>query len=62
MSKDSIIRDKFDFEIGHLVKSPCHECENKEHFPKCYNECKVLDKVREVLARGVSCTYSSYGS
>ena len=62
MSNKPIIRDTFDFDIGHLIKSPCNECDQKDKFPKCFNGCEVLDSIREVLAKGVSCTYSSYGS
>jgi hypothetical protein len=52
-------RDKFDFEIGFLVKSPCKSCEKKDQFPKCFDTCSILDNIRGILASGISCTYST---
>jgi hypothetical protein len=52
----TIIRDKFDFEVGYLVKSPCIQCESKKNLPKCIDHCQILDKIREKLARGISCS------
>ncbi len=56
-----IKRDKFDFDIGYLIKSPCRECPNQENLPKCSDACVILDDIRLMLAKGVSCTgkYSS---
>lgn len=50
----------FDFEIGYLVKSPCRECPERERFPACAQDCKILDRVQRALARGVTstCSYS----
>ncbi len=48
------IRDKFDFEVGYLVKSPCTQCDLKDTFPKCFDTCNTLDTVREKLTRAVS--------
>ncbi len=52
-----IKRDKFDFEVGYFVKSPCKECEKREMFPKCSDDCTILDNIHTVLARCVSCSY-----
>ena len=52
----SVKRDKFDFEIGYLVKSPCKECINRDNLPKCSNECSLLDRIQVILSRGVSCS------
>lgn len=60
--KMTIERDKFDFDIGHLVKSPCNTCSQRDKFPQCSDKCEILDKIREHLARGVSSSYSSYES
>ncbi|RJP86105.1 MAG: hypothetical protein C4518_14780 [Desulfobacteraceae bacterium] len=51
-----IKRDKFDFEIGYLVKSPCRECPNLNNLPKCSDACVILDDIRVILAKGISCT------
>ena len=57
-----IKRDKFDFEIGYLVKSPCRDCAHRKNLPKCADQCSLIDKVRIILARGISCAgrYSIY--
>jgi len=47
---------KFDFEIGHLVKSPCKGCSKREKFPECMDTCRVIDKIHEILADGISCS------
>ena len=51
-----IIRDTFDFEIGHLAKSPCKGCTRRQNLPECAETCRVLDRVRTILAKGISCT------
>ena len=57
-------RHRFDFDIGYLVKSPCRECTDRYLFPDCMNACLSLEKIRTVLANGVSCSrsYSSVES
>jgi len=52
----TVKRDKFDFEIGYLVKSPCKECPYRESLPKCSSECTLLDRIQMILSRGISCT------
>lgn len=47
----TVYRFKFDFELGHLVKSPCKECEEWEKsFPKCAEVCELLDRLQQLLA------------
>lgn len=57
-----IKRDKFDFEIGYLVKSPCRDCAHRKNLPQCSDQCGIIDKIRILLARGISCSgrYSIY--
>jgi hypothetical protein len=45
----------FDFDIGHLVKSPCKECPTHENFPGCMENCEVLDQIQMVLSDSISC-------
>jgi hypothetical protein len=52
-------RHRFDFDIGHLVKSPCRECRDNGLLPACMDACPMLDRIRTVLANSVSCTRSS---
>jgi len=55
-------RDRFDFEIGYLTKSPCINCDNKKERPKCHTNCQILDKIQTTLARGISSQSSKYES
>lgn len=43
-----------DYEIGHLVKSPCKDCETRYRFPKCMTACADLDRIQTVLAQSIS--------
>lgn len=54
----TFIRNKFDFEIGYFIKSPCKECEKWDSFPNCLDNCALLDKIHAILAEGISCNYS----
>ncbi len=50
-----IKRDKYDFEIGYITKSPCLECRQYEDmFPKCISDCKIIDLMQTILAAGIS--------
>lgn len=57
-------KHRFDFDIGHLVKSPCRECVDRGLLPDCSDGCLPLDKIRTVLANSISCSrsYSSLES
>ena len=46
----------FDFEIGYLIKSPCKECDTRQEFPGCLDDCSALDKIHEALSKVISCT------
>ncbi len=48
-------RDKFDFEVGYFIKSPCRDCDRKKEFPACFKTCTVLDRVQTRLAETISC-------
>lgn len=51
-----VLRYKFDFEIGYLVKSPCKECETIDRFPDCIDDCDKLNQIHSVLCEAISCT------
>jgi hypothetical protein len=55
----TVKRDKFDFEIGYFIKSPCRECDIRESFPECLSECGMLDRLQTIIACGVPSCYSS---
>jgi hypothetical protein len=52
----NVLRYRFDFEVGYLIKSPCRECQNDNHLPGCADDCDVLEKIQTLLAEGISCT------
>lgn len=54
----TFIRYRFDFDIGYLVKSPCRDCEERDLFPNCLDECSIIDRIHEVLSE---CVTSSKG-
>ena len=55
-SIDTEINFKFDFEIGYLIKSPCKACDNRHDFPRCADNCVLLDRIQQMLAGAISCT------
>lgn len=48
-------RSRFDFDVGYLVKSPCRECPQRPEFPRCREDCRLIDRIQAVLAETVSC-------
>jgi len=58
--KTHINRDRFDFEIGYLTRSPCLVCENRKNLPRCHQDCAVLDIIQTTLACGISSQASGY--
>ena len=44
----------FDFNIGHLVKSPCKACPTRVDFPGCMEDCELLDQIQTILSDSVS--------
>ena len=43
-----------DYEMGHLVKSPCRECATRHQFPGCATTCSILDRIQSYLAQSIS--------
>ncbi len=60
MTKKVLKRDNFDFEIGYITHSPCLTCEEKNGIPDCFDKCRLLDKMRGVLAGGISTQASTF--
>ena len=60
MITDPKKRNVFDFELGYLKRSPCLTCTENKRIPQCHDQCKLLDTVRTLLARGISCQRSSF--
>ena len=56
MLKNIANNNKFDFDIGHIIKSPCRECDLKNHLPNCSKNCQKLDRLQTLLMGTVSCS------
>jgi hypothetical protein len=52
-SSDKYKKD-YDINVGHLVKSPCKECEIREAFPSCIDDCQIIEQIQGVLVDSLS--------
>ena len=58
--RKSFTKRLLDYEIGHLVKSPCRDCVTRYRFPGCSTTCDILDRIQTYLAQSISssCSFS----
>ncbi len=56
MVKNSANHNKFDFDIGHITRSPCRDCDLKNHLPDCSENCQKLHRLQTLLIGCVSCS------
>jgi len=56
ITQKKVLRFRFDFEVGYLIKSPCRECQSDSRLPGCADDCVVLEKIQTILAESISCT------
>jgi hypothetical protein len=54
MKHAKALSQKFDYEIGYLVKSPCRDCVTYSSFPGCMDRCTLLDRVQSALCDSLS--------
>ena len=54
MKHSRALSQKFDYEIGYLVKSPCRDCGGYASFPDCMDRCTLLDRVQSALCDSLS--------
>jgi|GEM_PF-1857735 len=47
-------KSRFDFEIGYLIKSPCHACPDRDAFPRCIDRCEAIGAIHRIMANSVS--------
>ena len=55
----TVYKFKFDFDVGNLINSPCKECIDRKKFPKCIDQCKMIDKIRLLENLGADVKYFS---
>ena len=58
MKTGKMLIHKFDYDLGHLVKSPCRECRSYGMFPDCIDSCATLDRVQTALSNSLSCVHN----
>jgi hypothetical protein len=54
MTKKKDASQRFTYGIGHLMKSPCRDCETRESLPECFEKCKILGEIRTILSEKIS--------
>ena len=47
---------KFEFDVGHIAKSPCRDCYFKKDLPGCSENCEKLKRLQNQLIGCVSCS------
>ena len=58
MKHSRALNQKFDYEIGYLVQSPCRNCSTYAKFPDCMDNCAVLDRVQNALSDSLSSVHN----
>ena len=62
MLKKNSNSNQFDFDRGHIIKSPCRECELKNRLPRCSENCRKLGRLQALLVGCVSCSNSFHNT
>jgi hypothetical protein len=52
------LSQKFDYDTGYLVKSPCRDCGTYAAFPECMERCALLDRVQNALCDSLSSVHN----
>ncbi len=58
MRNGKALTQKFDYDMGYLVKSPCRDCGTYGKFPDCMDRCSVLDRVQTALSDSLSSVHN----
>ena len=58
MRHGKALTQKFDYDMGYLVKSPCRGCGNYPAFPDCMDRCVLLDRVQNALSDSLSSVHN----
>jgi hypothetical protein len=58
MKQSKALSQKFDYDLGYLVKSPCRDCSTYKLFPACMDRCALLDRVQSVLSDSLSSVHN----
>lgn len=58
MKHSKTLAQKFDYDIGYLVKSPCRDCRNYAAFPECMDRCALLDRIQNALCESLSSVHN----
>lgn len=58
MRHGKALTQKFDYDMGYLVKSPCKGCGSYAAFPACMDRCSLLDRVQNALSDSLSSVHN----
>jgi len=58
MRHSKALAQKFDYDMGYLVKSPCRGCSSYAAFPGCMERCTLLDRVQNILSDSLSSVHN----
>jgi hypothetical protein len=58
MKHGKALTQKFDYDLGYLVKSPCRGCDSYPAFPDCMDRCVLLDRVQNALSDSLSSVHN----
>lgn len=58
MRNSKALSQKFDYDSGYLVKSPCRGCSSYAAFPDCMERCALLDRVQNALCDSLSSVHN----
>lgn len=58
MRPSKALAQKFDYDSGYLVKSPCRNCGSYAAFPDCMDRCALLDRVQNALCDSLSSVHN----
>jgi hypothetical protein len=47
-------KSRFDFESGHIIKSPCRDCRQVKNLPGCSRNCPLLFQLQTRLIDTIS--------
>ena len=46
-------RYRFDFDNGHITKSPCKGCPRESELPQCAKDCPIISQLQTLLAGSI---------
>ena len=54
MLKNTNDGTQFDFEVGHIIESPCRHCPKRGRLPGCAENCPTLHRLQMLLLGSIT--------